>query len=584
MTEIPPDLRRAAEAWLDDDPDPETRNELRHALESGDADGLADRFAGTLQFGTAGLRGIIGAGPNRMNRVVVARATAGLCTHLLRTTPDAARRGIVVGYDGRRLSRELAHETAAVIAGHGIVAHVFEHVAPTPLTAFAVLDRSAAAGVMVTASHNPPEYNGYKVYWGNGAQIIPPQDDGIATCIAAVGPMESIPRKTREDAHAVGLLRVLGDDVEQRYLDAIVDLQVHTELPRDLRIAYTALHGVGERVLRRAFEAAGFEDFFSVAEQAQPDGRFPTVAFPNPEEKGAMDLVLALARKVRADIVVANDPDADRLSLAVRDGDGAYVQLTGNDVGALLGHYLLSEGEQGGDRLVACSIVSSPMLGAIAAAHGARWEQTLTGFKWIANRAMELERATRARFVFGYEEALGYTVGTTVRDKDGIGAALVACDMAAWCKAQGRTLLGELEVAWRRYGLFASRQVSITKKGADGSAAITRIMEAVRRAPPDRVGTHDVTAVMDLAARTRAPRGQTPERLALPPSNAIALELAGGHRIMLRPSGTEPKIKYYFDVCVALGEGEPAAAARARGAALIDELVAAFMPIVDVVA
>lgn len=586
MSVLPTDLRQRCDAWLSDDPDPATQAELRRWLEASDLATLSDAFGGSLEFGTAGLRGILGPGPNRMNRVVVARATAGLCVHLLATVPDARERGVAIGYDGRRMSVEFAQDVAEIVAGYGLRAFVFEHVAPTPLVAFAVTDRNAAAGVMVTASHNPPQYNGYKVYWGNGAQIIPPVDKGIADAIAAIGPVASIPRLARADAEQAGKLVVLPPDLERRYLDGVRALALHPESPRDLVLAYTALHGVGERLVRVALAEAGFTNVHSVAEQAEPDGAFPTVAFPNPEEKGAMDLVLALATAKGADLVIANDPDADRLALAVRTPTGGYQQLTGNEVGQLFAHYLLSEdrGPRTPQRLVSCSIVSSPMLGAIAAAHGARWEQVLTGFKWIANRAMELEKSGEYRFVMGYEEALGYTVGTLVRDKDGVSGAAMAADMAAFYRAQGKSLLDELEVMARRYSLALSEQVSVTKPGADGAAHIRRILASVRSAPPRAVAGLAVTHLVDLATATRTAADGTVEALALPPSDALALELEGGHRVMLRPSGTEPKIKYYFDLRVPLAEGESVAEGRARGRSLLADVVGAFRAIVDAVA
>jgi phosphomannomutase len=571
---IAEELRETARAWASDDPDPSTREELERLLHEGASAELEDRFAGSLQFGTAGLRGLLGAGPNRMNRKVVLRATAGLCRYLLETTPDAAARGIAIGYDGRRLSREMAEDAATVVCGMGMRAYTFEHVVPTPLLAFTCLETNAAAGIVVTASHNPPDYNGYKVYWGNGAQIIPPHDEGIAARIAQVGAVDTIPRMPVAEARESGRLRVLGAETERRYLDGVRALQVHPELPRDLRIAYTALHGVGERLLRQALDEAGFTDVHSVAEQAEPDGGFPTVAFPNPEEKGAMDMVLALARERGAELVLANDPDADRLAVAVPDGRGGFVQLSGNEVGCLLAHYLLDQGRAEDARLVVNTIVSSPMLGAIARAHGAQSEQTLTGFKWIANRA--LERAPSARFVLGFEEALGYTVGTLVRDKDGIGTAVAFADLAAWCRSRGRTLLEELEESWRRYGMYLSRQVSKTLPGAEGRRRITGMMARVRSAPPRSLAGLAVEAVLDLELGERRDAEGRASPSGLPKGDVIALELAGDHRVMLRPSGTEPKIKFYFDVRVDVADGEAIGDARARGNQLVDELVGAF--------
>lgn len=577
---IPEELRRAAERWRADDPDPKTRNEMAGLLSRGDAAGLRDRLSSRLKFGTAGLRGLLGAGPNRMNRKVVLHTTAGLCGYVLENTPDAKERGVCIGYDGRRMSPEFADDAARVVAGMGLAVHVFDQVVPTPLLAFACLSKNAAAGIMVTASHNPPDYNGYKVFWGNGAQIIPPEDSGIAEAIAAVGPVGSIPTMDLVAAEEAGLLSTFGPELEKAYLAGVRALMVHAGLPRDLTIAYTAMHGVGDRLALEALSLAGFSKVYSVPEQAEPDGAFPTVQFPNPEEEGAMDLVFALAKEKKADLVFANDPDADRLAVAVADGD-TFVQLTGNDVGCLLGHYLLDQGPAGDARLVVNTIVSSPMLGAIAKAHEARFEQTLTGFKWIANTALRLEADEGARFVFGYEEALGYTVGGLVHDKDGIGTAVVVADLAAWCESQGRTLLGELDLAWRRYGMYLSRQESEVHAGSDGAERIDSIMTRVRESRPAAIGAYAVEGFIDLATATRRAPDGTITDVALPKGNVLAMELEGGHRVMLRPSGTEPKIKFYFDVRIDMTDDESAESARQRGEALLDELARGLAAITD---
>jgi phosphomannomutase len=573
-------LEKTARAWLDDDPDEVTQAELTGLLERGEWAELEDRFRMRLEFGTAGLRGVLGAGPNRMNRAVVRAASAGLCAYLIETTPGARERGIVIGYDGRRGSEQLAAETAEVATAAGFKVMLFGVPVPTPIVGFTCLRVGAASGVVVTASHNPPEYNGYKVYWGNGAQIIPPHDTGIAAAIEKVGSLRAVPRMTLAEAASKGLLERLDDRAIDAYHAAIAGLVAPEGPGRELGIAYTALHGVGDVHVRRALAAAGFANVRSVASQAQPDGAFPTVRFPNPEEKGAMDRVLALAAETSAPLVIANDPDADRLAVAARKEGGGYLQLTGNDVGTLLAHTLLSREPKGeGRRVVVSSLVSSPMLGAIAEAHGARWEETLTGFKWIANRGLQLE-AEGYRFVFGYEEALGYTVGTVVRDKDGVSAALVFADLAARCHAEGRSVLDELDLCARRYGLFLSRQVSVTKTGQDGAAQIQATMDAVRASPPKRLGEHAVLSVSDLLAGTKTRADGNVEKLAFLPSNVIAMELEGGHRVMLRPSGTEPKIKYYFDVRCTIGDREHTASARERGERILSSLITAFLAVV----
>jgi phosphomannomutase len=570
------DLRARAEEWASNDPDPSTQNELRAILASPEANDLADRFAGSLEFGTAGLRGVLGAGPNRMNRAVVLRTTWGLAGYLKDNVAGAAERGVVIGYDGRRMSREFAEDTAGVLAALGIRAHLFSDLAPTPLTAFAVAKTGACAGVMVTASHNPPEYNGYKAYWGNAAQIVPPVDKGIAAMIDRAPPAKDVPRLSLADARARGLVVPLGAPCERAYLDGVAALQDRRRGDRDFSIVYTPLHGVGGKLAARAFAEAGFARVVAVPEQAEPNGAFPTVAFPNPEEKGAMDLAFALAKSENAELILANDPDADRLAVAVPD-KGGYFQLTGNQVGVLLGHYLLTErpAPSGKKRLVIASIVSSPMLGVIAQKLGARYEETLTGFKWIANRAMQLE--PEHAFVFGYEEALGYTVGDLVRDKDGISAAVVFAELVASLRARGTTVKGALEELYRTYGLFLSGQVNVTRKGAVGAVEIQKMMTRLRAGLPRRIGSLAVVAVSDYEAQTRRDAEGAAVPLSLPEANVLAFELEGGSRVIARPSGTEPKIKFYVDVCETIRPHEALAQAEARAETTMNRLKAEFV-------
>ncbi len=570
------EIERRAQAWLEGDVDPLTEAELRRLLEAKDRAELTDRFSASLEFGTAGLRGVLGAGPNRMNRAVVRRTTWGLARYLKRQVPDVDKRGVVVGRDGRRMSPELAEDVARVLTAQGVPARVFPEPVPTPVTAFAALERKAAAAVMVTASHNPPEYNGYKVYWSNGAQIIPPHDRGIAAEIDQAPVAREIPLLDLSVAKKRGLYEALPAGLERAYLDAIAALRLHREA-EDLSIVYTALHGVGGRWVLESLKRAGFARVHPVAEQLEPDGAFPTVRFPNPEEKGAMDLSYALAEKTRADLVIANDPDADRLAIAARDAAGALKALSGNEVGVLLGHYLLTRGgpfEK--PPLVMTTIVSSAQLKEIARARAAQYDETLTGFKWIANRAMERESKEGLHFVFGYEEALGYTVGDVVRDKDGIGAALVFADLAAWCRSRGVTVHGYLEEIQRAHGLFVARQASFTFPGTEGAAVIRQVMEGFRARPPARLGELGVVAVNDYQARTRSVAGRA-EPLTLPASNVISYELEGGSRVTLRPSGTEPKIKYYFELKESPRGDEPMAEARARAEARLGALEAAFL-------
>lgn len=598
------DLLDRARAWIQADPDPDTRDELARIVEDATQSldperraaaqrELSERFAGPLEFGTAGLRGVMGAGESRMNRAVIRRTTAGLAQYL-KTHADrkTLERGVVIGYDGRRHSWEFSQETASVLAAYGIRSWLAPTLCPTPYAAFAVDRLRAAAGVMITASHNPPEYNGYKAYWNNGAQIIPPHDKGIAAAIDTCPDAKDIPMTDFAEAMASGYVKYCPDELLDEYLGEIDKLWVRPAGDNDLCIVYTPMHGVGEKYMRLAMTRASFGGYRVVPEQAEPDGNFPTVAFPNPEERGAMDLSFALAEKERADLVLANDPDADRLAVAVPRPRGGYVQLTGNQVGTLLGHYLLTTSpaclseqtfvKDAEKKVVIASIVSSPMLGAIARKLGVRYEETLTGFKWIANRAMELETSEQLHFVFGYEEALGYTVGPLVRDKDGISAGVLFAELAALLKKNGHSILDELESLSRRYGHYASGQRSVTLKGADGMTQMKAAMDRLRAARPTRVGPLAVLALADFQTRIRTHADGRTEELTLPVTNMIALDLEGGSRIIARPSGTEPKIKFYFDVREPMSAEESMRAADERALARMEELKKAFGEIAGV--
>jgi phosphomannomutase len=560
----PTELQAAASFWVQHDPDPTTRDEVQKLLDAKDWATLGDAFSGWLEFGTAGLRGVIGGGTNRMNRAVVRRVTAGLARYLKAHVPDVDQRGVVIGRDGRRMSPELAADTAAVLAAEGVPALVFPDVVPTPVTAFATTHLKAAAAVMITASHNPPEYNGYKVYWSNGAQIIPPHDKGIAAAIEKVEPAREVKLADEAQARASGLWRNIPQTVERAYLDAIQKLRVFQQ-PSPLTLVYSAMHGVGGRFAEAALREGGFNNVHFVKEQQQPDGAFPTVRFPNPEEKGAMDLSTALAKQVNADVVLANDPDADRLAVMARQADASLRMFTGNEVGILLGHYLLTQ-RKVDKPLVITTIVSSAQLKSLAAAFGARYEECLTGFKWIANRALALQ-PEGWHFVFGYEEALGYTVGDVARDKDGVGSALVIADMAAWCRSRGTTLYGYLEEVQRAHGLFLAKQANFTLPGATGASTIKAAMEAFRAQPPSRFGEHVIQKALDYQQGVGD----------LPKSNVIAYELEGGSRVTLRPSGTEPKLKFYFELKESIAEKEPMSQARARGEKKLDAFESAFL-------
>ncbi len=563
-----PPFREAAELWLSEDPDPKTAAELRKLIERYDAGDpaalreLHECFTGQLEFGTAGLRGILGPGPQRMNRVLVRKVTAGLAAYLRAHVPDAVTRGVAIGHDSRHNSRVFAEDTARVLAGAGITAYLAHRPWPTPTTAWAVTDRNACAGVMVTASHNPPAYNGYKVYLGNGAQIIPPHDTGIAAAIATIGRSDQLPMPALAAARSSGLVVDLDEALHDRYITAAIALRARKDLDGSaLVVAYTPLHGVGGASVTPAMHRGGFPKLHVEPSQAAPDPDFPTVAFPNPEEKGAMDAVLALAKRVAADVVLANDPDADRLCVAVPDGAGSYRLLTGDQVGAILADYLLEVSPKD-KRMVATTIVSSQLLSYLAREAGADYRETLTGFKWIGNAAMDFERETGGRFVLGYEEALGYSVGPLVRDKDGVSACVVFAELVVWNRARGKTVLDQLDDIYRRVGVFVTEQVSITKSGSEGLAEIRAAMTRFRGDPPAAIAGHPVEQVVDLA------RGEG----GLPPSDVLVFKLAGGRRVIMRPSGTEPKLKSYYEVRAEVAAGEPIATARARGLAELVEL------------
>ncbi|MFD4944352.1 phospho-sugar mutase [Streptomyces sp. NPDC058239] len=530
------DLIAQARAWLAEDPDPETRDELGKLIDTEDLDELAARFAGTLQFGTAGLRGELGAGPMRMNRAVVIRAAAGLAAYLKAQGQTGGL--VVIGYDARYKSADFARDTAAVMTGAGLRAAVLPRPLPTPVLAYAIRHLGAVAGVEVTASHNPPRDNGYKVYLGDGSQIVPPADGEIADAIAAVGPLAGVDRPESG-------WEILDDEVLDAYL-ARTDAVLDAATPRTAQVVYTAMHGVGTSVLTAAFARAGFPTPVLVAEQAEPDPAFPTVAFPNPEEPGAMDLAFATARRANPDIVIANDPDADRCAVAVPDAtvDGGWRMLRGDEVGALLAAHLVARGATG---VFAESIVSSSLLGRIAEKAGNGYEETLTGFKWIA-------RVDGLRY--GYEEALGYCVDPEgVRDKDGITAALLVAELASVLKEQGRTLLDLLDDIAVEHGLHATDQLSVR---VEDLSVIADAMRRLRVTPPTSLAGLAVTSAEDLSEGTEQ----------LPPTDGLRYHLDGA-RVIVRPSGTEPKLKCYLEVVVPVGSADELPAARAKGAELL---------------
>jgi phosphomannomutase len=562
------DLRDRARAWIAGDPDPQTRDELQRLLDADDREALADHVGASLAFGTAGLRGAVGPGPNRMNRAVVIRTTRGLADHLLATVPDVTTRGVIVAFDARHDSLRFAQDTVGVFAGAGIPVQWFPTPQPTPLVPYTQKVLNAAAGVVVTASHNPPRDNGYKVYADGAAQIVPPVDDAIATAIDAVGPASEVPRP---EVLETDLITPVAGELVDRFLADLVAARPPVTGP-ELRIVYTPLHGVARELVVRALADGGYLDVHVVPSQAEPDGDFPTVAFPNPEEPGAMDASLELAAEVGADLVIANDPDGDRLAIAVPDRDGGYRPLTGNQIGVLLADHLLA-GTQVDRPLVVSSIVSTPMVHAVAEAYGARSEVTLTGFKWIWAAGRDLERSALHTFVYGFEEALGSSVGTVVRDKDGIGGAVAFADLARALAATGRSVLDRWDELCRTHGLWVSHQLAITRPGAAGQVEIAAAMASLDDGAPASLAGHAVTSTTDF--RTGA--DERPPWLAA--HDLVAMELTDG-RAMIRPSGTEPKCKIYIDLRAEVGADDDL---DARAETLLTEAAAVADELAEVV-
>ena len=507
------DSREMAAAWLAAEPDADMRDELTALLAGPDAE-LQLRFTGRLQFGTAGLRGAVGAGPQRMNRLIVRQAAAGLVDYLLTHVPHAAENGVIIGYDARRKSDVFALDTARVCAARGVKAMLFPHIVPTPMLAWNVTEVEAAAGVMVTASHNPPADNGYKVYLGTGSQIVSPVDSEISAFIDKVDPC-AVVLSTENDP----LIETLTEDRVTAYISFVPTARLCAQVP-GVQVAYTAMHGVGGATLLAAFERAGLPAPAVVAEQQQPDGSFPTVPFPNPEEPGAMDLLMARAAAVGAHVALANDPDADRLGAAIPAEEGGWRRLGGDEIGWLLADHILRH-TSGDDRMVVTTLVSSSLLSRMAAAHGVACEETFTGFKWIAHTVLA---HPRRRFIFGYEQALGYLVCGQPLDKDGITAAVMLAEVAALAAAEGVTLQDRLDAIANTYGKHIMSDRSVQMAPADGAAAVAQL----RAAPPTKVGDRVVTTTnwFDEASLLR-------------------LQLGEELRVQVRPSGTEPKVKLY---------------------------------------
>jgi phosphomannomutase len=538
MGAVPPALAARVREWVAIDPDPQTRAELEGLLGAGDAAALDERFRGRLAFGTAGLRGAMGGGPARINRLVVRQSAAGIARYLLEHVGEAGARGVVVAHDARHRSDVFAADCATVLAGHGIRVVLAAEPLPTPVGVFAVRYLGCAAGIVVTASHNPPADNGVKLYMGDGAQIVPPVDGLVAAAIdEAVADGVLIPDR------AGASIEAMAPEVGDAYRAGVVARVPPPATP--IGIATSAMHGVGGALLARLLETAGHAQVHPVREQERPDPDFPTVPFPNPEEPGATDLLAARILAVDADIGLALDPDADRVAVLVRGGDCRPRRLTGDDVGALLGDWLLGEVTSGPDRLVVSSVVSSSLLARVAEAHGAHHVETLTGFKWLSRPAMQNPGWVQ---VLAYEEAIGYAIGPEVRDKDGLSAAVAVASMASAALARRRTLLDELDRLHLRHGAHVTDNFSLRDEAPGGAERRAALVGRLIAAPPARVGSHATTGIRALAP------------------DVLRIELDGGVRVIVRPSGTEPKLKCYCEAVEPVADGDLAAArSLARG-------------------
>ena len=549
------DYMKIYQEWLSNPYfDEATKAELK-AIE-GDENEIKERFYMDLEFGTAGLRGIIGAGINRMNIYVVRRATQGLSNYIIKQ--GAADKGVAIAYDSRNMSPEFAMEAAMTLAANGIKAYKFESLRPTPELSFAVRELGCVAGINITASHNPPEYNGYKVYWEDGAQFTPPHDKGVTEEVLAIEDLSSVKTTDEASAIAAGKYEVIGKEIDDKYIAQVkaqvVNQKAIDEMQDQIRIVYTPLHGTGNIPARRVMKEIGFTHVYVVPEQELPDGKFPTVSYPNPEAKEAFELGLKLAKEKDADLVLATDPDADRLGVYVKDAkSGEYIPLTGNMSGSLLCEYVLSqkqaEGKIPADGQVVKSIVSTNLIDAVAKAYGAELIEVLTGFKWIGKQILKNETTGTGTYLFGMEESYGCLIGTYARDKDAISATAALCEAAAYYKQKGMTLWDAMVAMYEKYGYYKDSVKSIGLSGIEGLAKIQSIMETLRNNTPAEVGGYKVVSARDYKLDTiRDMETGAVKPTGLPASNVLYYDLEDGAWICVRPSGTEPKIKFYFGV------------------------------------
>ncbi|HEP3846195.1 TPA: phospho-sugar mutase [Streptococcus pyogenes] len=537
--------------WLDFEQLPDY---LRQELLSMDEKTKEDAFYTNLEFGTAGMRGYIGAGTNRINIYVVRQATEGLAKLIETKGEEAKKRGVAIAYDSRHFSPEFAFESAQVLAQHGIKSYVFETLRPTPELSFAVRHLNAYAGIMVTASHNPAPFNGYKVYGQDGGQLPPADADALTDFIRAIENPFAVELADLDESKSAGLIQVIGEDVDMEYLREVKDVNINQDLinnfGKDMKIVYTPLHGTGEMLTRRALAQAGFESVVVVESQAKADPDFSTVKSPNPESQAAFALAEELGREVDADVLVATDPDADRLGVEIRQPDGSYKNLSGNQIGAIIAKYILEAHKTAGtlpeNAALAKSIVSTELVTKIAENYGATMFNVLTGFKFIAEKIQEFEEKHNHTYMFGFEESFGYLIKPFVRDKDAIQAVLLVAEIAAYYRSRGLTLADGIDEIYKEYGYFAEKTISVTLSGVDGAAEIKKIMDKFRENGPKQFNNTDIVLLEDFQKQTATKNDGTISNLTTPPSNVLKYTLADDSWIAVRPSGTEPKIKFYI--------------------------------------
>ncbi|HHJ8031423.1 TPA: phospho-sugar mutase, partial [Streptococcus pyogenes] len=537
--------------WLDFEQLPDY---LRQELLSMDEKTKEDAFYTNLEFGTAGMRGYIGAGTNRINIYVVRQATEGLAKLIETKGEEAKKRGVAIAYDSRHFSPEFAFESAQVLAQHGIKSYVFETLRPTPELSFAVRHLNAYAGIMVTASHNPAPFNGYKVYGQDGGQLPPADADALTDFIRAIENPFAVELADLDESKSSGLIQVIGEDVDMEYLREVKDVNINQDLinnfGKDMKIVYTPLHGTGEMLTRRALAQAGFESVVVVESQAKADPDFSTVKSPNPESQAAFALAEELGREVDADVLVATDPDADRLGVEIRQPDGSYKNLSGNQIGAIIAKYILEAHKTAGtlpeNAALAKSIVSTELVTKIAESYGATMFNVLTGFKFIAEKIQEFEEKHNHTYMFGFEESFGYLIKPFVRDKDAIQAVLLVAEIAAYYRSRGLTLADGIDEIYKEYGYFAEKTISVTLSGVDGAAEIKKIMNKFRENGPKQFNNTDIVLLEDFQKQTATKNDGTISNLTTPPSNVLKYTLADDSWIAVRPSGTEPKIKFYI--------------------------------------